>query len=67
LVGEARPGFAVRALEPYVTHWHCQDLFLITQGAPELLSPAFDTRELFAIQGRPGREQRNVTKIRRAR
>ena len=24
------PGMVV-ALEPYVTHWHCQDLFLITQ------------------------------------
>ena len=41
----------VVALEPYVTHWHCQDLFLITEGKPELLSPAFDTRQLFIIEG----------------
>ena len=44
------PGMVV-ALEPYVTHWHCQDLFLITEAAPELLSPAFDARELFVIDG----------------
>ncbi len=44
------PGMVV-ALEPYVAHWHCQDLFLVTERAPVLLSPAFDTRELFVIQG----------------
>jgi Xaa-Pro aminopeptidase len=44
------PGMVV-ALEPYLTHWHCQDLFLITQDEPELLSPAFDTREMFVIEG----------------
>lgn len=44
------PGMVV-ALEPYLAHWHCQDLFLITEHEPELLSPAFDTRELFVIEG----------------
>jgi len=39
----------VVALEPYVIYWHCQDLFLITDGAPELLSPDFDTSKLFVI------------------
>jgi hypothetical protein len=32
-----------------LAHWHCQDLFLITQSDPELLSPDFDTREIFVI------------------
>lgn len=41
----------VVALEPYVAHWHCQDLFLITQGKPQLLSPDFDTSQLFVIDG----------------
>ena len=27
----------VVALEPFLTHWHCQDLFLITEDKPELL------------------------------
>ncbi|MGE0751001.1 MAG: M24 family metallopeptidase [Variibacter sp.] len=39
----------VVALEPIVDHWHCQDIFLITDGAPELLSPDFDTTEMFVI------------------
>ena len=43
------PGMVV-ALEPFLAHWHCQDLFLITQDKPELLSPHFDTRQLFAIE-----------------
>ena len=42
------PGMVV-ALEPFLAHWHCQDLFLITGDKPELLSPDFDTRQLFAI------------------
>jgi Xaa-Pro aminopeptidase len=44
------PGMVV-ALEPYLAHWHCQDLFLITEHDPELLSPAFDTREMFIVEG----------------
>lgn len=42
------PGMVV-ALEPFVDHWHCQDLFLVTDAGPRLLSPDFDTRELFVI------------------
>jgi Xaa-Pro aminopeptidase len=42
------PGMVV-ALEPYVAHWHCQDLFHISQDAPQLLSPDFDTRELLVL------------------
>jgi hypothetical protein len=41
----------VVALEPYLAHWHCQDLFLITDDKPELLSPAFETREMLVIEG----------------
>jgi len=40
----------VVALEPFVAHWHCQDLFLITEDKPELLSPDFDTRQLFSTE-----------------
>lgn len=44
------PGMVV-ALEPYLAHWHCQDLFLITPREPELLSPDFDTRQMLVIDG----------------
>ena len=40
----------VVALEPFVDHWHCQDLFLITERSPELLSAEFDTRKVFIIE-----------------
>lgn len=40
----------VVALEPFVGHWHCQDLYLITDAGPELLSSDFDTQELFVIE-----------------
>jgi hypothetical protein len=40
----------VVALEPFLAHWHCQDLFMITEDKPELLSPDFDTRQLFEIE-----------------
>lgn len=43
------PGMVV-ALEPYLAHWHCQDLFLITEGSAELLSPMFDTRQMLVIE-----------------
>ena len=43
------PGMVV-ALEPYMAHWHCQDLYLITEHKAELLSPAFDTQEMFVIE-----------------
>ena len=42
------PGMVI-ALEPYMAHWHCQDLFLITQDKAQLLSPDFDTREMLVI------------------
>jgi Xaa-Pro aminopeptidase len=44
------PGMVV-ALEPYLAHLHCQDMFLITPHAPELLSPDFDTRQMLVIDG----------------
>ena len=40
----------VIALEPFLDHWHCQDLFLITDNGSELLSGDFDTRRLFVIE-----------------
>ena len=40
----------VIALEPFLDHWHCQDLFLITNKGSELLSGDFDTRRMFVIQ-----------------
>jgi len=39
----------VVAFEPFIDHWHCQDIFLITDGAPEKLSNDFDSSELFVI------------------
>ena len=39
----------VIALEPYVDWWHVQDMFYIGRDDNELLSPNFDTRELFEI------------------
>ncbi len=39
----------VIALEPYVEYWHIQDMFYIGKDSNELLSPKFDTRELFVI------------------
>jgi Xaa-Pro aminopeptidase len=39
----------VIAWEPYLAHWHCQDLYLITDNTPELLSPDFDTSTMFVI------------------
>lgn len=39
----------VIAVEPFVGYWHLQDLILVTNNEPELLSETFDTRELFVI------------------
>jgi Xaa-Pro aminopeptidase len=33
----------VLALEPHVNFWHVQDMILVKDGAPELLSPKFNT------------------------
>ena len=38
----------VIAMEPHVNEWHIQDMFLITKDGPELLTPDFDTDEIFA-------------------
>ena len=43
------PGMVV-AWEPYLAHWHCQDLYLITDKSPELLSGDFDTSRMFVIK-----------------
>jgi Xaa-Pro aminopeptidase len=40
----------VIALEPFLDHWHCQDLFLITDTSSELLSKDFDTHRMFVIE-----------------
>jgi Xaa-Pro aminopeptidase len=37
----------VLALEPHVNFWHVQDMILVTSGAPELLSPRFNTDKPF--------------------
>lgn len=37
----------VLALEPHVNFWHVQDMILVTEGAPELLSPKFNTDRAF--------------------
>jgi Xaa-Pro aminopeptidase len=42
------PGM-VLALEPHVNHWHVQDLILVTDGAPLLLSAKFNTDEPFVV------------------
>lgn len=37
----------VVALEPHVNFWHVQDMILVKNGAPELLSPKFNTDRAF--------------------
>jgi Xaa-Pro aminopeptidase len=37
----------VLALEPHVNFWHVQDMILVKRGAPELLSPKFNTDQPF--------------------
>jgi Xaa-Pro aminopeptidase len=37
----------VLALEPHVNFWHVQDMILVQQGAPVLLSPKFNTDQAF--------------------
>ena len=36
----------VVALEPHIGYWHLQDMVLVTDGAPRLLSPLIDTDEM---------------------
>ncbi len=38
------------AVEPYVQHWHLQDLVLVTMDGPQLLSDRFQTDEMFVIE-----------------
>jgi Xaa-Pro aminopeptidase len=37
----------VIAMEPHIAEWHIQDMFLITPDGPELLTPDFNTDEIF--------------------
>ncbi len=37
----------VLALEPFADYWHIQDMILVTDGSPELLSGKFSTDEMF--------------------
>ena len=37
----------VLAMEPGVSYWRLQDLILVTEGAPRLLSTRFNTDEMF--------------------
>lgn len=39
----------VLALEPHKDHWHVQDMVLVQQGAPFLLSPKFNTDQPFIV------------------
>lgn len=38
----------VIAMEPHVNHWHIQDMFIVREEGPELLSDKFNTDELFS-------------------
>ena len=38
----------VIAMEPHVNHWHIQDMFVVREDGPELLSDKFNTDELFS-------------------
>ncbi|HXH12381.1 MAG TPA: Xaa-Pro peptidase family protein [Alphaproteobacteria bacterium] len=39
----------VLALEPHVGYWHLQDLMVVTQDGPQLLSDRFNTDDMFVI------------------
>jgi Xaa-Pro aminopeptidase len=39
----------VLALEPYREHWHIQDLIVVRQNGPQLLSDRFSIEEMFVI------------------
>lgn len=41
----------VLALEPHVNFWHVQDMILVKQGAPELLSAKFKTDQPYVAAG----------------
>lgn len=39
----------VIALEPYIDYWHIQDLIVITEKGPKILSDKFSTEEMLAV------------------
>ena len=39
----------VIALEPYIDYWHIQDMILITDDGPKVLSDKFSTEEMFVV------------------
>lgn len=39
----------VIAMEPHVSYWHLQDMILIKDGGPELLSTRFNTDEMLVV------------------
>ena len=41
----------VLAFEPHVNEYHIQDMFLITDDEPQLLSPLYPTDEMLVIEG----------------
>ena len=42
------PGMVI-ALEPYIDYWHIQDMILITDASPRVLSDKFNTEEMFIV------------------
>jgi Xaa-Pro aminopeptidase len=40
----------VIAMEPFINHWHIQDMYVVRQHGPELLSAKFPTHEPFVIR-----------------
>jgi Xaa-Pro aminopeptidase len=40
------PGMVI-AMEPHIDHWHIQDMILLRPEGYELLSPLFNTDEIF--------------------
>ena len=45
----------VVALEPHIGYWHLQDMVLVTDNAPRLLSPLFQHRRDAGSRVGPGR------------
>ena len=40
----------VLAIEPHRGHWHIQDMIVVGNKGPQLLSDQFSTREMFVIE-----------------
>ncbi|MFZ9505352.1 MAG: hypothetical protein ACO29W_00010 [Burkholderiaceae bacterium] len=45
----SRPLRIIVPLEPHKDHWHVQDMILVREGAPELLSDSFNTDEAVVV------------------